>query len=82
MNDNAYAPTKIIAALEVLLAQLEATLTPYLAEGDGRTDQLKIKIDAFKEKAARLKSVLSKHQAADRRKRDLAKQNKANTRHR
>ncbi|HOC54463.1 MAG TPA: hypothetical protein PKI20_02445 [Verrucomicrobiota bacterium] len=76
MTDNAYQPTKILAALEVLLAQLEATLAPYLNEADGRADRLNIQIDGYKEKAARLRSVLSKHQAAERRKRELDKQNR------
>ena len=79
MNDEAFTPTRILAAIEVLLAQLQASLAPDITEGDGGADRLKIKIDGYKEKAARLKTVLSKAQAADRRKRDLAKQNRQNT---
>ena len=79
MNDEAFTPARILAAIEVLLAQLEASLAPEISEGDGGADRLKIKIDGYKEKAARLKTVLSKAQAAERRKRDLAKQNRQNT---
>ena len=78
MTDNAYQPAKIISALEVLLAQLEATLAPYLTEGDGRADRLKIQISGYKEKAARLKTVLSKAQAAERRRKDIGRENKRN----
>ncbi len=79
MNDEAFTPARILAAIEVLLAQLEASLAPDINEGDGGADRLKIKIDGYKEKAARLKTVLSKAQAAERRKRDLLKQNRQNT---
>lgn len=82
MNDEAFTPARIIAALEVLLAQLEASLAPHMTEGDGGADRLRIKIDRYKEQAARLKTVLSKAQAADRRKRDLATQNKQLTKRR
>jgi hypothetical protein len=69
----------MLAAIEVLLAQLQASLVPAMTEGDGGADRLKIKIDSYKEKAARLRTVLSKAQAAEWRKRDLAKQNRQNT---
>jgi hypothetical protein len=82
MNDEAFTPARIIAALEVLLAQLEASLAPQMTEGDSRTDLLKKRIDGFKDKTTRLKTVLRKHQDAERRKRELAKQNRQNTRRR
>jgi hypothetical protein len=78
MTKNSLDPARIISILEILLAQLEASLAPHLAEGDSRSDNLKIQISGYKEKAARLKSVLSKHQAAQRRKQFLKKQNKEN----
>ena len=79
MNDSAFTPARIIAALEVLLAQLEASLAPDMNEGDTRTDLLKKRISGFKDQTARLKTVLSKHQSAERRKRSLTKQNRQNT---
>jgi t-SNARE complex subunit (syntaxin) len=79
MNDEAFTPRRILAAIEVLLAQLEASLAPEMNEGDSRTDSLKRRIDGFKDKATRLRAVLKKHQGAERRKRGLAKQNRANT---
>ena len=82
MKDNSLNPARLIYAIEILLAQLDASLAPQMTEGDGGADRLKIKIDGYREKAARLKTVLSKAQAADRRKRDLQKQNKLNTKRR
>ena len=79
MNDEAFTPRRILDAIEVLLAQLEASLAPAIAEGYTGADGLKIKIDGYKEKAARLKTILSKAQAAERRKTFLAKQNRQNT---
>ncbi len=80
MNDEAFTPARIIAALEVLLAQLEASLAPELTEGDGGADRLKIKIDRYKEQAAKLKTVLSKAQAASRRRKEIDRENRQNTR--
>jgi hypothetical protein len=79
MNDNSLDPARIISILEILLAQLEASLSAQIMEGDSRTDNLKNQIDGFKDKTSRLKSVLRKHQAASRRKRMLVKQNRDNT---
>ena len=78
MNDEAFTPARILAAIEVLLAQLEASLAPDMNEGDARTDLLKRRIHGFKDKATRLKAVLKKHQDAERRKRELQKQNSQN----
>jgi hypothetical protein len=79
MNDNTLDPARIISILEIMLAQLEASLSPQMTEGDTRTDLLKRQIDGFKDKTARLKTVLQKHQQAERRKRSLMKQNRQNT---
>ena len=80
MNDNSSNPARLIYAIEILLSQLDATLSPHLLENDSRTDFLKKRIDGFKDQTSRLKSVLQKHQAAERRKRMLSKQNRQNTR--
>jgi hypothetical protein len=80
MEDNAFTPKRILDAIEVLLAQLSATLAPELTEDDGGADRLKIKIDGYKEKAARLKTVLSKAQAASRRRKEIDRENRQNTR--
>jgi len=69
-------PAASLTPIEVLLAQLEASLAPAIAEGYAGADGLKIKIDGYREKAARLRTVLSKAQAAERRKRELSKQNR------
>lgn len=80
MNNKTLDPGRIISILEILLAQLEASLAPQVIEGDTRTDLLKRQINGFKDQTARLKSVLRKHQDAERRKRSLIKQNRQNTR--
>ena len=79
MNDNSLNPARLIYAIEILLAQLDATLSPEMTEGDTRTDLLKKRISGFKDQTARLKKLLSQHQSAERRKRFLQKQNKLNT---
>jgi t-SNARE complex subunit (syntaxin) len=80
MNDNSQNPARLIYAIEILLAQLDASLSPQMTEGDSRADSLKKRIGGFKDQTARLKSVLRKHQDAQRRKRMLDKQNRQNTR--
>ncbi len=75
MNDNSLNPARLIYAIEILLAQLDASLSQQMTEGDGGADRLKIKIDGYKEKAARLKTVLSKAQAASRRKKEIERDN-------
>jgi hypothetical protein len=82
MNDNSTSPARLIYAIEILLAQLDASLSPQLTEADTRTDFLKKRISGFKDQTARLKTVLSKHQSAERRKRTLVKQNRQNTKRR
>lgn len=79
MNDNESNPTRLIYAIEILLAQLDAALPPELSESDSRADSLKNRIDGFKNQTARLKTVLRKHQSVERRKKFLAKQNRDNT---
>jgi len=79
MNDNSKNPARLIYAIEILLAQLDAALPQELSEVDSRTDSLKKRINGFKDQTARLKSILRKHQDAERRKRALSKQNRDNT---
>jgi len=80
MNDEAFTPRRILDAIEVLLAQLEASLAPQMTEGDTRADMLQRQIDVFNDRTTRLKSVLRKHRDAERRKRELDKQNRDNNR--
>jgi hypothetical protein len=49
MTDNAFEPTKIISALEILLAQLEASLAPYITE-DAAADRLKSRLMASRKR--------------------------------
>jgi len=70
-------PAKLIAIMKVMLSELKQVLStapePTNEETDARTARLKSQID-------RLKVLLGKHQDASRRKRELAKQNRQNTR--
>ena len=69
-------PTKLIAIMKVMLSELEQMLStapePTNEQSDTRTARLRNQID-------RLEVVLRKHQDAEGRKRELAKQNKHNT---
>lgn len=78
MSEKTLDPARIISILEILLAQLEASLSPEIME-DSRTDFLKNRIAGYKDQTARLKTVLRKHQSAERRKRFLSKQNRDNS---
>jgi hypothetical protein len=64
-------PAKIISIMRVMLTELERTLStaPQPTNEDRRTDQLQGRID-------RLDAVLKKSQAADRRRRELQKNNR------
>lgn len=67
-------PAKIIAIMRVMLTELERMLPTsprVLEDDDSRTDQIKGQID-------KLDMVLKKHQAADRRRKELERQNREN----
>lgn len=76
MNDNSTNPARLIYAIEILLAQLDASLSPEMTEADTRTDFLKKRISGFKDQTARLKTVLAKHQAAQSRRKAIERDNK------
>jgi hypothetical protein len=68
-------PAKIIAIMRVMLTELERTLStaPRPTDESIHTGEIQNRID-------RLDAVLKKRQAADRRRRELEKQNRLNTR--
>ena len=74
-------PAKMIGIFQALLAQLEATveMLPQLVE-DGRGESLNNQIQSYQTKLARVKNVLRKHQEHERRKREIQRQNKENSR--
>lgn len=76
MNDKTLNPARMIAILEILLAQLEASLSPQIMESDTRNDLLKKRLGGFKDQTARLKSVLRKHQDAESRRKQIGRENK------
>ena len=69
-------PQKIISIMRVMLTELERTLlkSPQVLENDdSRADQLKGQID-------RLDTALKKSQSADRRRKELDRENRENNR--
>jgi len=68
-------PAKLIAIMQVILSELEQTLStaPKPTNESNHTGEIQNRID-------RLDAVLKKRQAADRRRRELEKQNRLNTR--
>lgn len=80
MNDAA----KLIQVFQMMLAQMEAMvdMMPQLVGEDGRTESLSNQITAYQTKLARVKNVLRRHQDAERRKREIQRQNKENSRKR
>src|SRR5882724_943997 len=68
-------PAKIIAIMRVMLTELERTLStaPEPTNESNHTGELQTRID-------RLDAVLKKRQAADRRRKELDRQNRVNTR--
>ena len=80
MNDAA----KMIQVFQMLLAQMEAMvgMMPQLTGEDGRSESLGNQIQSYQTKLARVKNVLRKHQEQERRKREIERQNKQNSRKR
>jgi hypothetical protein len=80
MNDAA----KMVQIFQMLLAQMEAMvdMMPQLVGEDGRTESLSNQVAAYQTKLARVKNVLRKHQEAERRKQEIQRQNKQNSRKR
>lgn len=80
MNDAA----KMIQVFQMLLAQMEAMveMMPPLVGEDSRTDSLSNQIASYQTNLARVKNVLRKHQDRERRKREIERQNKENSRKR
>lgn len=80
MNDAA----KMIQVFQMLLAQMEAMvgMMPQLMGEDGRSQSLGNQIQSYQTKLARVKNVLRKHQEQERRKREIERQNKQNSRKR
>jgi hypothetical protein len=80
MND----ATKLIQVFQMLLAQMEAMvgMMPQLMGEDGRSESLSNQIQSYQTKLARVKNVLRKHQERERRKREIQRQNKGNSRRR
>jgi Mg/Co/Ni transporter MgtE len=73
---------KMIQVFQMLLAQMEAmvAMMPQLMGEDGRSESLGNQIQSYQTKLARVKNVLRKHQEQERRKREIQRQNKENSR--
>ena len=70
---------KIITVMQVLLTQLEQTLStaPQVAEAS-RTDLLKNQLQGYRDKVHRLQKVVRKTQDTDRRRKELDRENRRN----
>lgn len=71
---------KIISVMQVLLTQLEQTLStaPQVAEAN-RTDVLKNQLQGYRDKVNRLQKLVRKSQDAPHRRRALDRENRRNT---
>lgn len=72
-------PSKLISIMQVILRELEEMLSQAPERTDEVIDNRAIRL---RNQIDRLKSVLTKHKDAESRKRELAKQNRQNTKRR
>ena len=70
-----FDPETYIRLIQLLLMGLEDLLTPEDIHEDVRGEELNRKLQNYRDKVARIKSLVAKHRAAVRRKRDLTKDN-------
>lgn len=71
-----FDPQNLLRLVQVLLMHLEDTLSASdEVTEDTRSDQLRTRIQNYRDQVARLRSALSKHRDAERRKRELQRDN-------
>jgi hypothetical protein len=71
-----FDPTTYIRLIQLLLMGLEDMLTPDDLNEDVRSDELKKKVQSYRDKVDRVKSVLSKHSDAEKRRKELERDNR------
>jgi hypothetical protein len=70
-----FDPETYIRLIQLLLMGLEDLLTPEDITEDGRSVELNRRLQNYRDKVARIKSVVAKHRDAERRKRELNRDN-------
>lgn len=70
-----FDPQTYIRLIQLLLMGLEDILTPEDLNEDARSADLSKKLQSYRAKVEKIKSVVAKHREADQRKRELAKSN-------
>ncbi len=70
-----FDPETYIRLIQLLLMGLEDLLTPDSVTEDIRSAELSKKLQAYRDRVAKVRSVLAKHRDAERRKRELQKDN-------
>ena len=75
-NDTPFDPESYIRLIQLLLMGLEDILSADELNEDIRSDELKRKLQSYRNKVSRINSVLSKHRDAERRKKDLKRDNR------
>lgn len=75
-TDTPFDPESYIRLIQLLLMGLEDILSADELNEDIRSDELKGKLQSYRDKVSRIKSVLSKHRDTERRKKDLLGNNR------
>lgn len=70
-----FDPETYIRLIQLLLMGLEDLLTPDDLNEDARTGELYKKLQTYRDKVAKVKSIVAKHRDAERRKRELERDN-------
>ena len=71
-----FDPENYIRLIQLLLMGLEDMLTPDDLNEDVRSAEMSKKLQTYKDKVARVKSVLSKHSDAEKRRKELERDNR------
>lgn len=70
-----FDPETYIRLIQLLLMGLEDLLTPENVAEDIRSAELSKKLRGYRDRVAKVRSILAKHRDAERRKRELQKDN-------
>jgi hypothetical protein len=70
-----FDPQTYIRLIQLLLMGLEDLLTADGLNEDAGTAEMSKRLESYRDKVARIKSVLARHRDAERRKRELNKDN-------
>lgn len=71
-----FEPATYIRLIQLLLMGLEDLLSQGALTEDARSEELNRKLQRYQDKVARVKSIVAKHRAAERRKQELERDNR------